>query len=174
MAWFNFFAPTTSFVSDQPMTVDQLHANYPVGMNAGASAYRGKYARVSDYGGYVDRVVRCDYESSSGLYFWTPTQPEYARSVPIVGDTTLYALKHPTTMILTGSIGTGQTRNVTIDLANRRPGEIIELRNNMSSLLGALNILGTGLGSFLFNTLGGYSRTVVDSSSGALQLVRLQ
>lgn len=174
MAWFNFFAPTTSFVSDQSMTVDQLHANYPVGMTPGAAAYRGKYARISDYGGYVDRVVRCDYESSSGLYFWTPTQPEYARSVPIVGDTTLYALKHPTTMILTGSISTGQTRNVTIDLANRRPGEIIELRNNMSSLLGALNILGTGLGSFLFNTLGGYSRTVVDSSSGVLTLVRLQ
>jgi hypothetical protein len=46
------------------------------------------------------------------------------------------------------------------------------MRNSMSSLLGTLNLLGTGIGTLVFNTLGGYSRMVVDYSTGSPQLVK--
>ena len=160
---------TPQFVSSSSMTVDDLLATYPAG-----AAYRGKYARISDYGGFVDRVVRCDYDAGLGLYFWNPTQAEYGRTIPVVGNMTLFALKSPPTVNLTGSIALGVTRALTIDVANRRPGEIIEIRNSMSSLLGTLNVAGLGLGSVLSLALGGYMRFMMDGSSGSLQLTRLQ
>lgn len=149
------------------MTVDYVLANWPANANN-----RGKYARVSDYGGYVDRLLRCDWDSGINLYFWQPTQTDYARQLAVTADTTILALKHPNSLILTGSIPTLTTRNITFDLANRRPGEVIEVRNSMSSLLGTLNLLGTGIGTLVFNTLGGYSRMVVDYSTGSPQLVK--
>lgn len=158
-----------SFVNQAPMMVDDLLATYPA-----SAAYRGQYARISDYGGFVDRVLRCDYDSGLDLYFWNPTQAEYGRTLAVTGNMTLFALKSPPSVNLTGSIGVGITRTVTIDIANRRPGEIIEIRNSLSSLLGTLNIAGIGLGSVLALALGGYSRFMMDGSSGSLQLTRLQ
>lgn len=160
---------TPQFVAPATMTVDDMLANFPA-----SAPYRGKYVRVSDYGGFVDRVLRCDYETGSGLYFWTPTTPDYGRSLAVTGNMTLLRLKSPPSVVLTGTIGVGVTRQVTIDTANGRPGEIIEIRNNLSSLLGTLNIGGLGLGSLLSLALGGYMRFVLDSSGGSLQLVRLQ
>ena len=151
------------------MTVDDLFATNPANVTN-----RGKYARLSNYGGFVDRVVRCDYDTGLNLYFWTPTQPEYGRSLTVTGDVTLYALKSPQSVNLTGTIPALSTRNVTIDLANRRRGEIVEIRNGLSSLLGTLNILSTGIGTVVANVLGGYMRFMFDGSSGSLQLVRLQ
>lgn len=156
------------FVQAGSMTVDQLLTNFPAG-----ATYRGKYARVSDYGGYVDRVVRCDFDSDLNYHFWTPTQPEYGRSIAVTGNMTLMALKSPPSINFTGSIALGVTRNVTIDLTNRRPGEILEFKGGLTSLLGGLNILGTGLGSGLSILLGGYSKILIDGSGGSLQMVRL-
>lgn len=150
------------------LTVDQLLADYPA-----SAARRGMYARVSDYGGYVDRVLRCDFFSDVGYYQWTPTLPEYGRSMPITGDMTLWPLKSPTSIILTGTIPTATTRRVTLETTNGRPGEIKEIKAGLTSLLGTLNILGTGLGSGVSLLLGGYQKFVLDSSGGALAWVRM-
>ena len=159
---------TIQFVSPSMMAVDDMLVNYPAG-----AAYRGKYVRVSDYGGYVDRVLRCDYDSGLDYHFWTPTQPEYGRSIPIAGNMTLRALKSPPSVVLTGTIPLSTTRTVTIDTVNRRPGEVIEIKAGLTTLLGALNILGSGLGSAISLTLGGYQKYIVDGSGGSLSLVRL-
>ena len=156
------------YVSASQMLVADLLTNFPA-----SAPYLGQYARVSDYAGYVNRVVRCDYDSGLNLYFWNPTQAEYARSIPLVGDMTFGALTSPTSIILTGTIGLGVTRNVTFNLTNARPGQIWEVKANMTTLLGSLNILGTGLGTGIGILLGNYQKYVVDGSSGTLQLVRM-
>jgi hypothetical protein len=162
-------AQGAQFVSAASMTVDDLFANFPAN-----SSRRGRYARLSNYGGFVDRVVRCDYDSGLNLYFWNPTQAEYGRTIPITADMVHYALKSPTSLNLTGTIPVGVTRTINIDPANRRPGEIIEIRNSLSSILGTLNIIGTGIGTVLSNLIGGYQKYMFDGASGSLQLVRLQ
>lgn len=155
------------FVSPATMTVDDLIANFPAN-----ATNRGKYARVSDYAGYVDRILRCDYDSG-GLYFWTPTQNEYGRSMAVTGNMSLYPLKSPSSIVLTGSIALGVTRNITLETDNGRPGEIKEIKGGLTSLLGSLNILGTGLGSGISMLLGGYQKHVLDYSGGSLSWIRL-
>lgn len=161
-------AGVPQFVTPVTQTWEQVLASFPAG-----ATYRGKYVRISNYGGYVDRVLRCDYDQSLDYYFWTPTQPEYGRSMPVTGNMTLSRMITPQSVVLTGSIALGVTRNVTIDIANGRPGEIIEMKAGLSSLLGGLNILGTGLGSGVSILLGGYQKYLIDGAGGSLSLVRL-
>lgn len=161
-------ATVPQFVDAAAMTVENLLVTYPA-----SAARRGKYVRVTNYGGYVDRVLRCDFDANLNYYYWNPIQAEYGRSMAVIADMTLKRLLSPQSIVLTGSIGVGVTRNVTIDTANGRPGEIIEVRAGLASLLGTLNILGTGLGSAVALAAGGYQKYLIDGSSGALQLIRL-
>jgi len=162
-------ATVPQFIASATMTVEALLATYPA-----AAAMRGKYVRVSNYAGYVDRVLRCDFDANLNLYFWNPTQAEYGRSIalPASGGMVLKRLLSPPSIVLTGG-GLLGGNSVTIDLANARPGEIIEIKKDGTTLLSALNILGTGLGSGVALLVNGYQKYVVDGSSGALQLVRL-
>lgn len=155
------------FVHTGIITVDQLLADYPAN-----ESRRGKYARVSDYGGYVDRVLRCDYDSG-GLWFWTPTQTEYGRSMAVNANMTLYRLKSPSSVVFTGNIGIGVTRTVTLDPANGRPGEIVEMKAGSIVIAGLLNIAGTGLGSAVSVLMGDYKKFLLDYSGGSLSWVRL-
>lgn len=162
-------ATSPQFVSPTSMTIDNLLANFPA-----AAAVRGKYARVSDYGGFVDRVLRCDYDQGLNLHYWNPTQAEYARTVTLTGNTTFEGLKSPTSIILGGSLPALTSWSVNLSIANRRPGEIIEIKNGLASLLGTLNIIGTGIGTVANLAIGGYMRIAVDGSGGSLAFVRLQ
>lgn len=163
------FGAKAQFVSSSIMSVDTLLANFPAG-----AAYRGKYARVNDYGGYVDRVLRCDYDSG-GMYFWGPSgNTEYGRTVALTGNMTLFPLKSPTSLILTGTIGLGITREITLSTDNGRPGEIKEIAaTGITSLLGGLQIAGTGILSAVGLVLGGYRKFVLDYAGGSLSWVRL-
>lgn len=161
-------AQTPRFVTGNTLTVDSLLAGFP----ANASR-RGMYARVSDYGGYVDRVLRCDYFADLDYHQWVPVLAEYGRAMPLVGDLTLFPLKSPTSVVLTGTLPLGVTRNITLSTLNGRPGEIKEIKAGLTSLLGSLNIAGSGLGSAVSLALGGYQRYVLDSSSGTLTWVRM-
>lgn len=161
-------AATPQFVDPGVMTVDQLLATYPA-----AASYRGKYARVSDYAGYVDRVLRCDYFADLAYHQWVPVLAEFGRQMPLTGDMTLLPLKSPSSIVLTGTLPLGVTRSVTLSTANGRPGEVKEIKAGLTQLLGALNILGTGLGSGVSLALGGYQRYVLDSSGGALAWLRM-
>jgi hypothetical protein len=152
-------------------TVDELLANFPAAANV-----RGKYARVSDYGGAIDRVLRCDYASDIQLHYWMPTQPEFGKTMAVTGNSTLFALKSPTIINLTGTIALGVTRSFTLDPANRRPGETVEIKYSSMSILGSLNLIGTGIGTLLINALGGYLKFMFDGQGVGqpLALVRIQ
>lgn len=161
-------ATTPQFVAATMMTVDELLAGYPAN-----AARRGKYARVSDYAGYVDRVLRCDYFADLDYHQWVPVLAEYGRSLAVTGDLTLFPLKSPTSVLLTGTLPLNTTRNVTLSTANGRPGEMKEIRAGLTQLAGTLNILGTGLGSAIALGLGGYLKFVLDSSGGSLAWIRM-
>ena len=161
-------ATTPQFVTPAMLTVDDLLSTYPASVTR-----RGKYARVSDYAGYVDRVLRCDYFADLDYHQWVPVLAEYGRSLAVTGDLTLYPLKSPTSVLLTGAIPALTTRNVTLSIANGRPGEMKEIRAGLTTLAGTLNILGTGLGSAIALGLGGYLKFVLDSSGGSLAWIRM-
>ncbi len=161
-------AQTPRFIAPDILTVDTLLVTYPANQ-----ARRGMYARVSDYGGYVDRVLRCDYFADLDYHQWVPVLAEYGRAIQLTGDMTLLPLKSPTSVVLTGTLPLGVTRNVTLSTANGRPGEVKEIKAGLTSLLGTLNIAGTGLGSTISLALGGYQKYALDSSGGALAWLRL-
>lgn len=150
------------------MTVADLHAAYPP-----SAAVRGKYARVSDYAGYIDRVFRCDYDSQSGLYFYTPTSNESGRSIAVTGNMNLDPLTSPAVVNLTGSIALGATRAVTLTTTYGRPGDLKTIKGGLSSLLGTLNIGGTGLGSLVSLGLGGTAQFVCEWDGSALKWTRI-
>lgn len=149
------------FVSPNIMTVADVLNTYPAG-----ASYRGKYVRVSDLYGYVDGVMRCGYDGTQ--YYWQPTSTDYGRDLAVTADMTITPHGHPTSFNLTGSIGLGVTRGITLSPTNGWPGAIKEFKNGLSSLLGGLNILGTGLGSAVAIPLGGYKKFYLDNSGGTL------
>lgn len=161
-------AAVPQFVAAGSMVVEDLLSIYP----ANASR-RGKYARVTNYGGAIDRVLRCDYDQNLNYYFWTPTRGEYGRTLPLTSDMTLKRLLSPSSVVLSGTVSLGVTRNITIDTANATPGEIIEIKAPGAGIAGSLNILGTGLGSAISLLAGSYQKYMIDGSSGTLQVVRL-
>lgn len=162
------------FVSDPiaaPLTIDTLHADYPPN-----ATQRGKYARVTDYAGTIDRVLRCDFDSLSGLYFWGPSGSDQSfRSMALTGDMTLAPLKSPAIVQLTGSVPTLTTRTVNLTTTYGRPGDVKTIKAGLSSLLGTLNIAGTGLGSVVSLALGATATFGCewDSGTSALRWVRL-
>lgn len=123
------------FIASEILTVDNLLVTYPAN-----KARRGMYARVSDYGGYVDRVLRCDYFADLDYHQWVPVLAEYGRAIPLIGDMTLLPLKSPTSVVFTGTLPLGVTRSVTLSTTNGRPGEVKEIKAGLTSLLGTLNI----------------------------------
>lgn len=156
------------FATSTIMTVAETIAAFPA-----SQALRGKYVRVSDLFGYIDGVMRCSFDTASGMYFWQPTTPEYGRSVPVTADMTLNPLTSPTSLNLTGSILVGVTRTINLGTINGRPGETKEIRNTLGSLLGVLNINATGIGAVLALGLNAYAKYFLDASSGTLKWVRL-
>lgn len=161
-------ATVPQFVATGSMVVEDLLANYPAN-----ATRRGKYARVTNYGGAIDRVLRCDYDQNLNYYFWTPTRGEYGRTLPLTADMTLKRLLSPSSVVLSGTVALGITRNITIDTANATPGEIVEIKAPGAGIVGGLNILGTGLGSGVGLLAGAYQKYMIDGSSGSLQVVRL-
>lgn len=162
----SFFTPPPeipqTFVNQDIITLAQLMAQYPAG-----PTYRGKYARVSDLWGAVDGVMRCGYNGR--IFYWEPTtQPQLIGQMPVTGSTTIQPLSSFPILELTGAIPLGNTFNVTAGLDYAWPGAIKEFRGSMTSLLGSLNILGTGIGSTLAMALGGNRRIGCYDNGSAL------
>jgi hypothetical protein len=149
-------------------TVAQLKANSPAG-----SLFRGMYARVTDYAGEIDRVLRCDYFSVANVYRWIPTQADYGKAYDMgSADLTVGALTHAKSIILTGTVTLGTTRQLVIDVTDAWPGMVVDVRASSSlSLLGALQIAGTGLASVVALLAGNYKKFVVDASLNVVQMV---
>ena len=159
-------ASVPQFVGNPTQTVEALHVSNPPGADV-----RGKYARVSNYGGSIDKVLRCDFDSVSGLYFWGPSgAPQSFQTVAMTGNMVADPLVSGDVLNLTGTIGLGITRTVTLTTLRGRPGDVKTVRNGLSSLLGGLNILGTGLGSGVASLLGATSTYGCQWNSGTSQL----
>jgi hypothetical protein len=154
--------PVASFILPNTYTVDTL---------PDPSNYVDMYARVSDlFGSKRDLVLASQVGSTS---FWQPVRQDYGATKTITADFTVFPLKSPNALKLTGSIGVGATRNVTLSTVGGWPGATFEVNAGLTSLLGALNILGTGLGSGVGLLLGSYQKYFLDISSGSLQWVRI-
>ncbi len=156
-----------AFVDQTPMTVANLLANYPAG-----PTYLGKYAKVTDLWGSVYGVMRCS-KNSSGRHWWATTdQEEFAvrNSGSPSGTTTMQPLAIPQIMLWNGSgPGTLITGNVTVGLTGAYPGLVKQFENGFGAFLGALNILGTGLGSGLASLLGSTTKIVCIDTGAALE-----
>jgi hypothetical protein len=151
-----------SFVTQSIVTIAQLMADYPAG-----SAFRGKYCRVSDLWGAVDGVMRCGYNGR--IYYWEPTtQNTLIGQVPVAGDMTVQPLSSFPIIELTGSVPTLTTRTINAGLDYAWPGAVKEFRGSLTSLLGTLNIIGTGIGSTIAMALGGNRRIACYDNGTAL------
>jgi len=162
---------TPSFVTSDIMTVESLHSAYPP-----SAAARGKYARVNNYGSSIDKVLRCDFDTFSGLYYWTPSgAPQSVQTMAMTGNFSADPLISGDVLELTGTIGLGVTRTLTLGTARGRPGDMKTIKNGLSSLLGGLNILGLGLGSGIASLIGSTSTYVCqwDTGTSALKWTRL-
>jgi len=131
-----------------------------------ASSNIGKYARVADlFGGKFDLVLA---SSTGALTYWQPVRPTYGSApVALTSDVTILPLKMPTVIRFTGTISLGVTRNITVSTALAWPGAQQEILMT-GTILGALNILGTGLGSALSVLTGGYRKLSCEIENGAL------
>lgn len=141
-----------TFVTQEILSVADLMAQFPAG-----PTYRGKYCRVNDMWGAVDGVFRCGFNGR--IYYWEPTtQPQLIGQIPVNSDLTLQPLATYPIIELTGTVPSLTTRAVTMGLDYAWPGAVKEFRASMTSLLGTLNLLGTGIGSTLSFALGGTRR----------------
>lgn len=143
-----------AFVTSAVLTTAQMKSTYPAG-----TEYRGKYCRVSDMWGAVDGVYRCGFNGR--IWYWEPTtQPQLVGAMASPSsDITIDPLMAPPIIELTGAGPiVGVTRSITFSNADIPPGLVREVRGSFSSLLGTLNILGTGIGSTLSLLLNGVQR----------------
>lgn len=147
----DMIAASSVFVQPGTMTIDSLHVSYPP-----AAPVRGKYGRVNNYGGTIDKVMRCDFDSLSTLYFWGPAgAPQSFQTMDVSSaDIVVNPLVNGDIINLTGAVGVGVTRTVTLTTTRGRPGDVKTLKNNLTTLVGNLNFIGAGLGAGIASLLG--------------------
>jgi hypothetical protein len=126
--------------SERILTAD-MFANFPAN-----AANRGKYCRVSDMWGLIDGVYRCTFNGR--IYYWEPTtQPQLLGSSIMTGSMTLQPLSTFPILEIGGNLPALTTWSITLGTENLCPGLVKEFRPSLTTLLGTLNVLGTGLGS---------------------------
>jgi hypothetical protein len=116
----------------------------------------GKYARVTDLFGEKTDLLLCSNLGTK--YYWQPVRPTYAKAVVVTTATPnipLTPLKSPSVLYITGTLGAG--RSMMLSDINAWPGASFEIAMD-ATLLGTLNIVGTGLGSGVGVLLGSRKR----------------
>lgn len=141
-----------TFVTQSIITVADLMTTYPP-----SATYRGKYCRVSDMWGAVDGVFRCTYNGR--IYYWEPTtQPQLLGNMNLTGSATVQPLSSFPIMELGGSLPSLTTWTITLGTDNICPGLVKEFRPSLTTFLGALNVIGTGIGSTIALVAGSNKR----------------
>ena len=162
--------PASILTPAAPKTV--LPGVYTVDTLPDPAANMDMYATVSDlFGAKRDKVLASRVGT---LAFWQPVRPIFAATLTPASDMTLTPLKSPSVVYLSGTIGTGATRTLTLATAFAFPGASFEVRNNMSGL-GTLKIAGLAIGSLLtILTIltNGSQRFYFDAASGWVQFSR--
>lgn len=136
------------------------------------AAIVGRLAKVTDLFGDQFDTVRCCAVGS--FYFWKPQSSDSARNFTLTGNMTIGTLTFPQGIRLTGSLPLGTIRNLTLDTTSGWPGCTKEISaTGLGSILGTLNVLGTGLGGGVGLLTGGYKKFMLDYSGGALAWIQI-
>jgi hypothetical protein len=145
-----------------------LPDTYTVDTLPDPALYVDKYARVTDlFGGKRDLVLAS--QDATGAY-WQPVRPAYKGNMNITADTALTALKHPSILTLTGNVGLGVTRTITLSNQLVFPGAQFTVRAKLTTLLGSLKVLDS-VSSLLTGLLLNTSNTYVyDPNNGWEQI----
>lgn len=152
--------PPSSFVTPNIITMAQMLATYPA-----SAEYRGKFCRTSDMWGIIDGLFRCTYNGR--IYFWEPTTtPKYPGGMTLTGNATIQPMITPPIIEFGGALPALTTWTVTLGTDNLVPGVEKEFRGGLSSLLGTLNIGGSGLVSVV-NLLLNANRRFVSYDNGS-------
>lgn len=119
-------------------TVSELDGEYTVDSLPVANiAYMRKTAWVTDlFGAKADRVM-CF--KSGDVYFWQPLRPVFRGDVVLLNNLTLGSLKHPSVLSISGTIGTGITRDITLS-PGHFPGQSQRIKRTASGL-GTLRVV---------------------------------
>lgn len=147
-------AAASSAIIAGEWTVDSLPA---------AADNLDRYARVTDLFGTKRDLVLAS--KVGALAFWQPVRPVFAATVPVAADMALTPLKSPSVLFLTGAIGTGVTRTLSLSTALAYPGAAFEIRNDMTGL-GTLKLAGLNVGGLLSLAFGGTQRFFFDAATG--------
>lgn len=157
---------------------DVVDAAKPLGtftvatLPAPTEAIIGRLAKVTDLFGDQFDTVRCC--SVGSFYFWKPSSSDSAKPFTLTGDMMVKPLTHPQAIRLNGAISLGVTRKVTLDIEAGWPGCTKEISTaGLGNILGALNVLGTGLGSGIGLLTGNYKKFMLDYSGGALAWIQI-
>lgn len=150
------FISATQFVDNNPMTVVQLHTNYPP-----SASTLGLYGRVTDLYGAVDDIMRCRWDGVS--YRWVPQRPNFTGvRADTGGNIPVLPLITPPTLRLTGSL----ISNMTIT-----PSSTMAFIGQKQTIIqeGPLNLLTstiTGLIGSNLTLLGNTARVIEYGSTG--------
>lgn len=147
-------AAASSAIIDGLWTIDTLPAPGP---------YLDRYARVTDLFGVKQDLVLASKVGT--MAFWQPVRPIFAATAPVTADVALMPLKSPSVLFLTGTIGSGVTRTLSLGTALAYPGASFEIRNDMTGL-GSLKVAGLNAGGLLSLLFGGTQRFFFDAASG--------
>lgn len=132
----------------------------------------GRLAKVTDLFGDQFDTVRCCAVGS--FYFWKPQSSDSARNYTLTADMTVKPLTYPQGLRLNGSIGLSVLRKVTLDVEGGWPGCCKEISaGGLGTILGTLNVMGTGLGSGVGLLTGNYKKFMLDYSGGALAWIQI-
>jgi hypothetical protein len=155
------------YISATRMHIADVLTTYPA-----SAQYRGMLATVDDLFGALDSTMRCGFDGTN--YFWQPSgAPEYYAGQTMASDITVTGLSHPTILNLSGAIGIGVTRKLTLSTTNVWPGARKRIiTRGITSLLGTLQIL-NGVTNLLNLGLNNIYDVAVDFSGGAPQWVQI-
>jgi len=156
----------------------QVAAAVPLGtftvatLPAPTAAIVGRLAKVTDLFGDQFDTVRCCAVGT--FYFWKPQSSDSARNFAMTADMLVKPLTYPQGLRLTGTIGLGTVRKLTLDVEGGWPGCCKEISaGGLGSILGTLNVLGSGLGSGIGLLTGAYKKFMLDYSGGALSWIQI-
>jgi len=120
----------------------------------------GYYAKVTDLYGDKRDLVLCT--RSGTKYNWEPVRPIYAKSMEIAGDVTLYPLKSPSVVFMTGTLAAARKVNLSNEMAWN--GCQFEVAFDGVLGLGSLGVLGAGITTAIPFLTGSRKRFVFDGS----------
>ena len=134
----------------------------PGGLPVPSADMVGRYARVGDLFGEKTDLVLCSAYGSN--YFWQPVRPLWMNTSPVSSNQniTLYPLRSPSVLRLTGTMTANRT--ITPDKSLAWPGCQFEIAMDGSLGLFGLTIAGLSLGSTLALVLNGRRRIIFDGT----------